>query len=107
MNANTTITLDRQRGTCTINIEPLGETELDHELLEEFFQKRTVVLMPMHQGDRLSARIVIADADAFSRAIHDLENRKRAVDGRPSLEQEAEAKAQAAKVAAARGQTTE
>ncbi len=94
MNINATGTFDAEKGTFTLEMDLEGHTEMEHEMLAAFFaDKRSVIVFPTHEGDVLSASFVIADHDAFDLAVHNLENRKRAQDGRPSLEQEAAASA--------------
>ncbi len=102
MNINGTITIDREKGTATVDLALVGHSELDHELLAAFFTVRRVMLSPTHQGDVLGTQFVIEDEDAFEEALHNLENRKRVADGRPTIEEEGERarKATEAQVAA-------
>lgn len=95
MKIQATATFDREDGTLTVDLPLVGESELDHELLAAFFVGRSVSISPMHQGDLLGAQFTIHDPSAFDAALHNLENRKRKNDGRPTIEEEA-AKAKAA-----------
>ena len=78
---------------------------MEHELLAQFFQSRSVSLTPFHQGDALESRFVIEDPNAFAKAQRSCENSIRVRDGRPTVEQEeaarkAKAEAQAERDAA-------
>jgi hypothetical protein len=42
------------------------------------------------EGDVMNVRLELDDEEAFDNAVHNLENRRRATEGLPSLEQEAE-----------------
>jgi hypothetical protein len=90
MNIEAKATADRKKGTLTVEMDLSGDSELDHEILAAFFTSRSVTLTPTHFGDKLSARFVIADPNAFAVALHNLENRKRKADGRPTLEEESD-----------------
>ena len=98
MNIDAKGTFDKEKGTLTVVLDLAGHTELEHEMLAAFFRCGcSVSISPTHHGDKLSAQFSMFDPDAFDLASHNLENRKRADDGRPSLEQEADAtRAQAA-----------
>jgi hypothetical protein len=93
---------DAEKGSATVVLELGGETEMEHELLAQFFTSRSVSLVPFHVGDELESRFVISQADAFGKAQRAVENRIRARDGRPSVEEEEAAKAARAKAQADR-----
>jgi hypothetical protein len=89
MNITATATPDRVEGTLLVDLDIVGQSELDHELLAAFFASPvTVRIVPTHDGDELHAQFVIQDKAAFAVAVHNLDNRHRKADGRPSLEEE-------------------
>jgi hypothetical protein len=91
MNLTANAKFDREKGTITVDLVLVGHTEIEHEMLAAFFSKPLpVTIAPKHHGDVLKAEFTITDPAAFDAAIHNLENRKRKADGRPSLEEEAE-----------------
>ena len=117
MNITATGTFSKEDGTLQIDMEFHPATEIEHEIIAEFVRhpKRTLIFptklavnggVPMRvqteemESDLLHVRLELDDDEAFDAAVHNLENRKRAVEGRPSLEQEAEAKANAEKQSA-------
>lgn len=84
VNIKTNATFDAQKGTLTLDFDLVGTSELDHELLAQFFRDDLT-----SNTDNLHARLVMKDPGAFSAALRNLENRKRKADGRPTLEEEA------------------
>ena len=91
---NATGVFDKEKGTFAVSLDLAGHTELEHEMLLAMIGSgRTVSLSPTHDGEELSAGFSIYDPAAFDLAVHNLENRHRIADGRPTLEQEAEAAA--------------
>ncbi len=82
------VSFDAAKGTATVALELVGTSEMEHELLAQFFQSRSVSLTPFHQGDALESRFVIEDPSAFAKAQRSCENRIRVRDGRPTVEQE-------------------
>ena len=87
------VSFDAAKGTATVSLELAGTSEMEHELLAQFFQGRSVSLTPFHVGDALESRFVIDDPDAFPKAQRSCENRIRVRDGRPTVEQAEAAKA--------------
>lgn len=110
-------TFSKEDGTLMIDMEFHPATEIEHEIIAEFVRhpKRTLVFptklvvdrtdpknpitrrVPTQEmeSDLLHVRLELDDEDAFDAAVHNLENRKRAAEGRPSLEEEADRKAAA------------
>jgi hypothetical protein len=85
-----TVEFDQGKGTVKFALDLQGNTELDHELLAAAIGAgRSVSIKPAHNGDELFAEFVIEDEDIWPDALHNLENRYRARDGKPSLEEEA------------------
>jgi len=74
--------------SATVTLELVGLTEMEHELLVQFFKARSVSLVPFNVGDKLETRFVIADDGAFARAQRATENRIRTRNGQPTVEQE-------------------
>jgi len=97
-----TLSFDAAKGSVTASLKLEGESEMEHELLVQFFQSRSVTLMPFHVGDSLESRFVITDPAAFANAQRATENRIRVRDGRPTVEQELALKEAKAKAIAAR-----
>jgi cell division protein YceG involved in septum cleavage len=91
------VSFDAAKGTATVTLELAGTSEMEHELLAQYFTARSVSLVPFHVGDQLESRFVIEDAGAFARAQRATENRIRLRDGRPTVEAEESAKAAKAK----------
>ena len=87
---NTSLILDPEEGSLTVKMDLVGETPSEHEVLAAFFKRRSVALIPAHVGDDLRAEFTIYDPGAVKRAQHNLENRQRKADGRPSIEEERE-----------------
>lgn len=86
--------LDMASGRAQVNLELAASTELEHEIVAEFFGKaREVKLEPYSpQGsspDELYASFSIMDGLAFMAAQRAVENRIRKREGRPSVEEEA------------------
>jgi hypothetical protein len=94
------LVFDAAKGSATVALELAGTTELEHELMEQFFTARSVSLVPFRNGDALESRFVVVQSDAFAKAQRAVENRIRARDGRPSLEDEEAARAKAAELQA-------
>lgn len=93
-----TVEFDQVKGTVKFALDLQGNTELDHELLAAAIGTgRSVSIAPAHEGDELYAEFTIADKSIWANAIHNLENRRRIRDGKPTLEQEADAAAAQAK----------
>lgn len=90
---NTKLTFDAEKGSVTVALDLNGSTEMEHELLTQFFTARAVSLVPMHVGEDLQSAFVIVDTNAYPKAQRACENRIRAREGRPSVEQEEAAKA--------------
>jgi hypothetical protein len=90
-----TVEFNQEKGIVKFAMDLQGNTELDHELLAAAIGNgRKVIILPAHNGEELFAEFTIEDEDIWPEAMHNLENRHRARDGKPSLEQEyAEAKA--------------
>lgn len=92
--------------TLTLVLDPIGSTAVEHELLRQFFTKRSVTIIPLPTpADDLSFSFSIEQPDAMRTAQRAAENRLRLAEGRPTVEvEEAQAKAaadaQAAKAAA-------
>lgn len=95
-----TVTLDQEKGTVKFSMDLQGDTELDHELLTAAIgTSRSVSVTPAHNGEELFAEFTITDASIWPKALRSLENRKRALEGKPSVEEE-EAQEAMAKAAA-------
>lgn len=107
-------TFSKEDGTLMIDMEFHPATPIEHEIVAEFVRhpKRTLIFptklvvkdgVPMRvhtdemESDLLHVRLELDDEDAFDAAVHNLENRRRATEGLPSLEQEAERAAMAKK----------
>lgn len=87
-----TVAFDQEKGTVTFSMDLQGNTELDHEILVAAIAGgRKVIILPTHKGDELFAEFTIEDEDIWPDALHNLENRHRVRDGRPTLEEEAAA----------------
>ena len=122
MRIDATGTFSKEDGTLQIDLEFHPATPLEHEIVAEFVRhpKRTLIvptaMKPVKdektgvvtmtrvpadelEGDVLHARLTLDDEDAFDAATHNLENRRRASEGLPSLESEAERKEMAEKAA--------
>jgi hypothetical protein len=80
------IKFDAVKGTATVVLEPVGTTEMEHELLALLFAGRSVSLVPFNNGDLLESRFVIEDKSAFPKAQRACENRIRVREGRPAVE---------------------
>src|SRR5271170_4300934 len=91
------VSFDAAKGTATVQLELAGTSEMEHELLNQFFSSRSVTLTPFHVGDSLESRFVITDPTAFAKAQRATENRIRVRNGQPTVEQEEAAKAATAK----------
>jgi len=88
-NVKANLSFDATKGTVVVTIEPIGQSEMEHELLARFFNSpRQVSLVPFTVNDRLETRFVIEDKFAFPQAQRATENRIRLRDGRPTVEQE-------------------
>lgn len=96
------VSFDAAKGTATVTLELAGQSEMEHELLSQFFTARAATLVPFHVGDQLESRFVLTDADAFAKAQRATENRIRLRDGRPTVEQEQAVKDAKAKFLAAK-----
>lgn len=97
----TVVTFDAEKGTVKFSLDLQGNSELEHELLAAAIGTgRSVSMTPAHAADELFAEFTIADPSIWPTAVHNLENRHRIADGRPTLEEEA-AKVEAAKKAQA------
>ena len=119
MQITATGTFSKEDGTLMIDLEFHPATPIEHEIVAEFVRhpKRTLifptkivadrtdpknVVMKRVQtdeidGDLLHVRLELEDEDAFDQAVHNLENRRRATEGLPSLEDEAQRKDMAEK----------
>lgn len=114
MNVIATGTLSKEDGALFVDLEFHPASELEHEIIAEFIrEQQRVVLTPTKlvfnqetkamdvtptrelEGEVLKVRLAVGDSGAFDAAVHNLENRKRAADGRPSIEEEAAASARA------------
>jgi hypothetical protein len=85
-----TVAFDQEKGTVTFSMDLQGNTELDHELLAAAIGTgRSVSIVPRHHADELFAEFTIADSKLWATALHNLENRYRVRDGKPTLEEEA------------------
>ena len=80
--------------SAVVTLILLGTSEMEHELLLQFFgPSRSVTLTPFHEADLLESRFVIQQDGAFAKAQRACENRIRVRDGRPTVdEDEARAK---------------
>lgn len=100
-----------------IDLEFHPATPIEHEIVAEFVRhpKRTMIFPTKLVADRtdprnvvmkrvqtdeiesdlLHVRLELDDEDAFDQALHNLENRRRAAENLPSLEEEADRKAAA------------
>jgi predicted ATP-dependent endonuclease of OLD family len=123
MRIDATGTFSKEDGTLTIDLQFHPATPIEHEIVAEFVRhpKRTLVFPtkvvvdrrdPRNpvtkivqtqelEGDVMNVRLELDDPDAFDQAVHNLENRRRATEGLPSLEDEAQRKADAEKQNAA------
>lgn len=120
MRIDATGTFSKEDGTLTIDLQFHPATPIEHEIVAEFLRhpKRTLIfpteLKPVKddktgvvtltrvasdelEGDLINARLELDDDNAFDAATHNLENRRRAAEGLPSLETEAERAAMAKK----------
>jgi hypothetical protein len=79
--------------SVTVSLDLVGTTEMEHELLMQFFTARSVSLVPFNVGDKMESRFVIVAPGSFSKAQRATENRIRVRDGRPTVEQEEQVKA--------------
>jgi len=87
------LTVDPLKGVAAVTLEMAGHTELEHDLILEFFGRpRSVSLVPFRKGDEIEARFTISDPDAPEAAQESVENRKRVREGRevPALKQSVE-----------------
>jgi hypothetical protein len=85
-----TVEFDQEKGIVKFSMDLQGNTELDHELLAAAIgDGRKVFIRPAHKGEELFAEFVIDDEYIWPDALHNLENRHRVRDGKPTLEQEA------------------
>ena len=82
------VSFDPEKDSATVTLVPIGASEMEHELLTQFFQPGSVSLVPFHEGDQLESRFVIVKSGAFKDAQRACENRIRVRDGRPTIEQE-------------------
>jgi len=91
---NATVAFDpgdsEKPSSATVTLGLAGHSEMEHELLRQFFTQRGVRLVPFHDGDILQARFVITQPDAFPKAQRAVENRIRTRDGRLTVEEEQE-----------------
>lgn len=84
-----TVEFDQQKGTAKFSMDLQGNTELDHELLAVAIGTgRSVSIKPAHQGEELFAEFTITDPTIWPKALRSLQNRHRAIEGKPSLEEE-------------------
>jgi hypothetical protein len=110
-------TFSKEDGTLMIDLQFHPATPIEHEIVAEFvrhpkhtlifptkvFVDRTDPRNPVTklvqtdelEGDVMNVRLELDDPDAFDQAVHNLENRRRATEGLPSLEEEADRKAAA------------
>jgi len=83
------IKFDAAKGTATVSLEPIGATEMEHELLAAYFNSpRSVSLVPFNVADQLESRFIIEDKLAFPRSQRACENRIRVREGRPTVEEQ-------------------
>lgn len=120
MNIIATGTFSKEDGTLMIDMEFHPATPIEHEIVAEFVRHPTrtlifptvlkpvkdektgvvsMVRMPTDQleSDLIHVRLELDDENAFDQAVHNLENRRRAAEGLPSLEQQAQQAAAAKK----------
>jgi hypothetical protein len=91
-----TITLDAVKGTAKFVLDLQGHSEIEHEVLAAVIGTgRSVSITPRHNGDELFAEFTVADKNIWPAAIHNLDNRHRKAEGRPSIEEEEEQNAEA------------
>lgn len=110
MEIKATGTFSPDRTAMAIDLEFLPASELEHEMIAAFVEEQTrVTLSPTKividsktkqatrvptnvlEGDSIILRLIVDDANAMKYALHNLENRKRKADGRPSIEEEEKA----------------
>lgn len=89
---NASVSFDSEKGAATVRLELVGASEMEHELLAQFFSARQVALVPFNAGDSLESRFVISDPLAFPKAQRATDNRIRTRNGQPTVEQEEAAK---------------
>jgi hypothetical protein len=119
MNIIATGTFSKEDGTLMIDLEFHPATPIEHEIVAEFVRHPTRTLIfptklvadrtdPKNvvmkrvptdeiESDLLHVRLELDDDNAFDQAVHNLENRRRASEGLPSLEQQAQQVAAAQK----------
>lgn len=85
---NASIKFDEAKGVAVVKLEPVGATEMEHELLAAYFSvPRQISLVPFGVGDNLESRFVIEDKSAFARSQRACENRIRVREGKPTVEE--------------------
>lgn len=80
---------DKNKNKLNVSIDLQGHNEFEHEILGQFFgAPRSVSLSPNFHEQVMKVEFSVEDAGAFNKAVRALENRRRKVDGKPSLEEE-------------------